>query len=89
MTFNDDDLKRLKDEIGRYVGEVGFKHAKEIKALIARLEAAEAFMSRVELIQETPEYIAVWCTSQNHIGRYQGPRWDSELEIWRRASGKS
>lgn len=45
MIFSDDDLKRLKDKIDQPGYE---RHTKQYKTLIARLEAAEKLISKMD-----------------------------------------
>ena len=76
MSFSDDDLKRLKEELGRWLGihtnpeltdPMFSLSSKTINALLARLEAAEAIL----------------CVEGNKIN------WRTDLlKAWRKAAGK-
>jgi hypothetical protein len=74
MTFTDDDLKRLKEDLQERKDDhyelAGRLDIESMEALLARLEAAEilieAFMDREGM----------------------GPFWKEEYEAWRKAAGK-
>lgn len=77
MTFTDDDLKRLKEDVQVFERlEVSpFSSKEAIAALLARLEAAERIVNRM-------------CV---HAGPWRGKLDDcfkDDVKAWRKASGK-
>lgn len=87
MTFTDDDLKRLKDwlELELMPGNI----AKQLQALVARLEAAEARIERLLWSAEHKDNCQFW-NKNNDLGEFK--RCDCGIreteEAWRKAAGK-
>lgn len=81
MSFTDDDLKRLKADIA-YTDEtreqmvINWTRLEMIKALLARLEAAEEAIHEME-----------YCTSAGWNTTTRGLIWDA-IKAWRKAAGK-
>lgn len=44
------------------------------------MAAMEALEAKLRLIHDDPRYKAVWQSSQIHIGRYEGPQYEEELD---------
>lgn len=67
--FTDDDLKRLKEDVERDT-RIGLKSAKRFVALLARLEAAEAYGNAMAGLFRDPEKIkTLWDAWRKSCGR--------------------
>ena len=81
MTFTDDDLKRLREEIpnGDYCHEICLHCGYDMKALLARLEAASILAERYA--KGHSEFV--------HDTESQADRCDKckEIRTWRKACG--
>jgi hypothetical protein len=81
VTFSDDDLKRLKEYIKRR--PEGYIAVPDFEALLARLEAAERVIDRLnECNREQYDEESV-CS-----GWYCNSWIDSEIRVWRKVAGK-
>lgn len=89
MTFTDDDLTRLKEDIHKNKTRTGIRFnlhypTKTLEALVARLEAAEWACKRAdalgECIAEFPKETYAWSEHMQAL--------DDAVEAWRKAAGK-
>jgi hypothetical protein len=75
MTFTDDDLKRLKEDMGNDTDACNVPHGFKLAALLARLEAAEACARYAG--DDEPDYLRnpLWVawreTREKIVGKYQ------------------
>jgi hypothetical protein len=78
MTFTDNDLTGLKEELISNKKEWASlaKLAWKIEALVTRLEAAEKFIKAFELVNKDKPWVP------------RSAYFDSKLEAWRKAAGK-
>lgn len=86
LTFGDYDLKRLKDQITKknWGNACVEMDCDELRALLARLEAAE-------LCAEHGKLLAAYLSAKKHDEFEQGALevWERRKESWRKAAGKN
>jgi len=75
MTFSDSDLERLKDQLKRNDPADNFTSIETMKALLARLEAAERICEGIQNL----------CENHPEFSKGQAV---TDLEAWRKAAGK-
>ena len=79
MTFTNDDLARLKEEIKIQDGKTSMSpdvlvmDRNTLKALLARLEAAEKVIAVIQNME---------------VEDWDGGEWDKGVEAWRKAAGQ-
>lgn len=83
MVFSDEDVKRLKEQMGTDTDACHVPHGFKLKALLARLEAAE-------LCAEHGKLLSAYLAKKEPDAWEQGAIevWDRRCEAWSKTAGR-